>query len=121
MPSVPSSTPLKDSLPHGLDRADGLSGRIGTPTPSGAISYESAGGKGIDQIAIQELPSSPTMERAEQCTIRKSYIGSYSEMLNRWGLYSRGSLVVDSYGYGYRILNVNLSHVAGKGDIGQLD
>jgi hypothetical protein len=121
MPSVPSQTPSFDNLPHGSDRADGLSGRLGTPTPTNAITYESGLGVGYNSIPIQELSSSPTMERAEQCTIRKSFTGSYPEMLNRWAVYPRGTLVVDSGNNYYRVLNTTLTRLAGKGEVGQLD
>lgn len=122
MPSVPSFYPSTDNLPHGLDRADGLSGRLGTPTPAAAISYDSPnGGTTVNDIPINELASSPSMERAEQCTVRKSFTGAYAEMLNRWTVYPRGTLVVDSGGNFFRILNTNLQHMAQKGDVGQLD
>ena len=122
MPTVPNSYPSTDNLPHGVDRADGLGGRLGTPTPADAISYDSPdGGLTVDQIPIQELSTSPTMERAEQCTIRKSFTGSWTEMLNRWAVYPRGTLVADSGNNFYRILNTNLSRIQGKGEVGQLD
>lgn len=121
MPSVPNQIPSFDNLPHGIDRADGLSGRLGTPTPANAITYESGLGSGYNSIPIQELSSSPTMERAEQCTIRKSFTGSYPEMLNRWAVYPRGTLVVDSGNNYYRVLNATLTRIAGKGEVGQLD
>ena len=122
MPSVPNSIPSTDSLPHGIDRADGLNGRLGTPTPAAAITYESPnGGADSNSIPIQELSTSPTMERAEQCTIRKSFTGSWTEMQNRWAVYPRGTLVADSGNNFYRILNTNLSRLQGKGEVGQLD
>lgn len=118
MPSVPSFIPSADSLPHGLDRADGLGGRLGTRTPAGAVSFDSPNGKNTSPT-IEEDPTSPTMERAEQCTVRKSYTGAYDEMLNRWTVYPRGTLTVDS-GYNFfRILSTTLSHMAG--DRGRLD
>lgn len=61
------------------------------------------------------------MERAEQCTVKKSFTGSYQEMLNRWVVYPRGTLVVDSGNNFFRVLNTTLTHLAQKGDVGQLD
>lgn len=119
MPSVPSFTPSTDRLPHGLDRADGLNGRLGTPTPVAAVKYQ--GPNGTIVAPIEELSSSPKMERSEQCTVSKSFTGPYDELLNRWVVYPRGTLVVDSGNNFFRILNANISHTQGKGEIGQLD
>lgn len=123
MPSIPSFTPSTDNLPHGLDLADGLNGRLGTPSPAGAVKFDTPNGENVDSslIPIEETADSPNMERSEQCTVRKSFTGDYNEMLNRWIVYPRGTLVVDSANNYFRVLNTTLSRLAGLGSVGRLD
>jgi hypothetical protein len=103
---TPSTSVLTDVLPKGIDWADGLSGRIGTPLPSNAISVEnSQGGTTLDTVSIEELPDSPELEIAEQGTCRHRYTMPYNTALLFSQIYARGSLVQDSYGNQFRVLS----------------
>ncbi len=101
-------------LPWGFDRADGLEGRAGTATPSGAIVIQGGGGvTNIDDMALEELPDSPEIERAEQATITKTYRMSWNEALTRISFLGRGSLVYDSFGNLYLVLSAHIKHEQG--------
>lgn len=101
-------------LPYGFDRADGLSDRLGTATPAGAIMVQSAGETiNIDNLPLEELPDSPEIERAEQATITHTYRTSWSEGLNYINFLGRGLVVQDSYENFYLILSASLKHETG--------
>ena len=106
-------------LPYGFDRADGVTelpggGTQGTATPTGSILLQGAGGPAtIDDIAIEELPDSPDIERAEQATISKTYRMAWSECLNRIAYLGRGAVVYDTFGNYYLILSASIRHEAG--------
>lgn len=119
MPSVPSSTPSTDNLPKGLDRADGLSGRLGTRTPSGAVAYNTKSGNSISNVPIEEDPGSPTLERGEQCTVRHRFTMAWQQGLSYWSVYGRGTLLEDDEGNFFRVLNTTITHV--KPDLCVLD
>lgn len=50
------------------------------------------------------------MERAEQCTVRHRFTMDWQEALNRWSIYSRGTLLQDSASNFYRVLVCNIQH-----------
>lgn len=92
-------------LPTGFDRADGLDGRLGTATPAGAINADSASGTtSIDDIPIEELPDSPTMERAEQATWTHRFRMSLQEAKTRILSLGRGTVREDSFGNLFTVL-----------------
>ena len=129
MPSVPSGTASITNLPQGFDRADGLQGRIGQATTgltafaNGSTSASTGSSDIPDQstsvILLNEAADSPTMERAEQCTIRHRYITNSGDALARWNLYPRGTLVVDSFNNYYRVLSCTYNRL--RGDTVALD
>lgn len=101
-------------LPYGFDRADGLVGRLGTATPAGAIRVQENGAAiDISNMSIQELPDSPTIERAEQATITHVYRMSWSEAVTRIGFIGRGAVVTDSTGNYYLVLSASIQHEQG--------
>lgn len=112
MPTVPNSTLTLDNLPQGVDRADGLGGRLGTATINLSVSTPD-GGDTIDFIPINEAPDSPTIERAEQATCTHKYTLSYNEGINRLNIYGRGTLVRDSFYNYWRVLSTSLQRVRG--------
>ena len=87
-------------MPLGIfERADGLSGRPGTPTPEGAIKVSDANGATeIGDISIEEDPESPEIERAEQATITHKYRLPWEEALNRLTFLGRGVIYNDPSG-----------------------
>lgn len=101
-------------VPYGFDRADGLEERLGTATPTGAIRIQS-GGETIDivDLPLEELPESPEIERAEQCTVSKTYRTSWDDALTRIATLGRGVVVEDSYGNLYLILSASIQHEQG--------
>lgn len=108
MPNVPSSEVVNDNLAAGLDRNDGTGGRGGTPSLAAQIEVHTAGGvTDIENIPFEELDDSPTIVRGEQATITHHFRGSQSEAMNRLGIYGRGALQRDSYGYFYRVLETS--------------
>jgi hypothetical protein len=106
------STATPGSLPSGLDRADGLEGRLGTPTPEGSIFIESSSGTGL--IPIEELPDSPEIERGEQSTIVHRFRMSWAEALQQISYYGRGSILTDSKGIVSRVLTAKIQHEKGE-------
>lgn len=101
-------------LPSGFDRADGLYGRLGTPTPVGAVEADRAGATmTVDQVGPEELPDSPTIERGEQATISHEYETSWEDGLTRIVGLGRGLLQVDSGGNLTKMLSASIRHVKG--------
>jgi hypothetical protein len=102
-------------LPNGFDRADGLEGRLGTPTPSGSISAASPDGSGgVAEVGrIEEAPESPSIERAEQATIQQTLLMPWAEALNRIVFEGRGKVVQDSFGNIYKVLSARIEHRPG--------
>ena len=118
MPTVPNSTLTLDNLPQGIDRADGIGTgtyggpKLGTAT-TGLSVFTPDGTNTTEAIPLNELPDSPTIERAEQGTCTHKYTLSYSEGLNRLQIYGRGTLVRDS-GFNYwRVLSSSLQRMRG--------
>lgn len=101
-------------ITHGFDRGDGLAGRLGTPTPEGAILVQSANGATtVPEIAIEEYPDSPEIERAEQATITHRFRMSWEECLSRINFLGRGNTYQDSYGNLYLVLSAKIQHEEG--------
>lgn len=105
MPNVPNNEIQSAGIRSGLDRNDGTNG-FGTASTAGliVINYAS-GGTTINSIKVEEMPDSPTIERAEQCTVTHRYLTSYRNALNLVAIYGRGALVVDSGANYYRVLS----------------
>ena len=116
MPRVPPSTYSNDNLPKGINRADGLGGRLGIATV-GRVVNTPDGGNTPDSIPINELPDSPTIERAEQGTVTHKYSMSYTEALNRCAIYGRGTMVVDEAANYWRVLSSTVQYVRGDSAI----
>ena len=102
-----------DPLPSFWDRADGETVPIGDPTPAGAVVIDSSDGPDTD-ITIQEHPDSPTMERAEQCTITHKFDMSWAEAKNRIQYYGRGTPLVDTDGNNSIVLSAVIQHQKGE-------
>jgi len=102
-------------LELGFDRADGLSGRNGTATPSGAVTAR-AGGQNIAvaDIPIEELPDSPTVERAEQATLTHRFRMSWEEALTQIQFLGRGLVREDSLGNVFKLLSASIQHEQGN-------
>lgn len=92
-----------------FDRGDGLVGRLGVATPAGTIRVQtSGGGTTVNDAKMAEMPDSPQIERAEQCTVVKRFKGGYNDALTRIaGLY-RGLVRVDSLGNVSQLLSTKL-------------
>lgn len=114
-------------LPMGLDFADGVtvlpvqpvgaSGTphvVGTPLPTADIFLYGNIGDG----KFEELPSSPKLERAEQCTCEHNLKMAWVDALSYWTLMPRGLIVSDSAGNIWRILSCDVTH--GEGTVGML-
>lgn len=89
----------KDSLflPNGLDYADGLAGRAGTPFKNGQLLVSQAGGAvDINSIATEEEPGYPTIERGEQCTIVHKFQMSLPNAYTKLHTLGRGCYLVDT-------------------------
>ena len=97
-------------VPVGWDRADGLEDRPGTPTPAGSIIISGAATDDAEGVAFEELPDSPTFERAEQATITHRFRCSFVEGLNRIQYIGRGTIWTDSYGWIWKILSSTLEN-----------
>ncbi len=97
-------------LPNGLDRADGLDGRVGTPTNQDAITIVTPFEADAEEITIEELPDSPEIERGEQCTIVHRYRMSWSEGISQISYYGYGTTLTDSYGNVSKVLNARIQH-----------
>lgn len=117
MPNVPVLTePITDNLPQGIDWADGLSGRIGTPSGDSVKVQSYNGASSTSGVQIEEDHDSPTLERAEQATCVHTYRMPYEEALNRIAIYGRGTLVTDSTGNIYRVLSSSLKRMGKEGN-----
>lgn len=85
--------------PNGLDRATGLGGLPGTPTPDSAIVVVPG------PYYFEELPESPQIERAEQATIVHRFRCDQATGQNLIVGLSRGFIQTDSGGNQTRILS----------------
>lgn len=116
MPDLPDF----DFPPCGFDRADGsqldsLGTPIGTPTPDAARQIRRSQGTQV----FEELPTSPEIERAEQCTVKHTFRGEYDQLREILKACNRGTFTKDSLGNYYRVLSAALSRL--RGDMCQLD
>lgn len=95
------STGYDPSIPAmGLDWMDGIGGRLGTPTPDGAVS-----GAPDQTTDPEEDPNSPELERAEQGTVRHTQSLSWDDAITYANGLGRGTFVTDSFGNQFRILS----------------
>lgn len=100
-------------LPCGFDRADGLDGRPGTPAPAGSIKVQQGGESvSIDEVAIEEFPDSPIIERAEQATVTHKFRMAWNEALTRIAGIGRGQIRTDSAGNIFLVLSATLQRQA---------
>ncbi len=114
MPNIPTNNPITDNIASGFDRNDGTLGKGGNVTPAANIIVTAAGGvTDIKNIQINELPDSPTIERAEQGTIVHNYRMPYVTAMQRIMVYGRGALVTDSGGNFYRVLSSSIQYQKG--------
>ena len=104
MPSVPNYTLVTQGVRSGLSRNDGTNG-FGTATKPIQVAINDVTGPttNIDIIPTQEADDSPTIERAEQCTVRHVYKGSYNNCIALLAIYGRGVLITDDFGNYYRV------------------
>lgn len=106
---------VADGLPHFLDRADGTdfgAGPVGAPTPAGAITIQ--GPLGATDYEIQEDVDSPTLERAEQATITKSFHDlTWADACTRILSLGRGGILIDRYNNQIRILSSTIQSQRG--------
>jgi hypothetical protein len=98
------------SLPNGFDRADGLSGRPGTPDAGLAVVDTPSGTVTPENIQIEEMPDSPDIERAEQATINKRFRMGWWESINRLTALGRGTILTDSFGNVTKVLSASVKH-----------
>lgn len=102
------------AIETGFDRADGLAGRNGTPTPAGAITARYNGNDvEVSALPIEELADSPTIERAEQGTITKKFRMPYTEALTQIQWLGRGLVREDSLGNVFKLLSATITHESG--------
>lgn len=103
------------SLPSGFSRADGLSGRPGTPTPAGAVTIDTAAGTklAVTEAPVEEHPDSPEIERAEQATITHKFSMSWDEAVTRMTFLGRGLVETDEFGNGTKLLSAKICHKPG--------
>ena len=100
-------------LPLGFDRADGNAGRVGTPSPFGAVQADSNGltGNVADVVLnIEEATDSPTIERAEQGTVTHKFILSWEEAKVRIQFLGRGTVREDSFGNVFKVLSASIQY-----------
>ena len=110
---------LPFNIPSGYDRADGVTplpiqpygtggtSTVGTATPAGALVVQGPGGGGF---VVQESTESPTIERAEQCTVEHTLKDmTWLNALQCLGSLGRGAFMQDSFGYIWRVLSSKIS------------
>jgi hypothetical protein len=103
-------------LNTGLDRGDGIDGRIGTPTPVDAVTADGPDGSygTVDEVVpIEELPDSPTIERAEQATLTHKFRMPWTEAVERIKYLPRGLIREDSFGEVYKLLSSTVQYEKG--------
>ena len=61
---------------------------------------------------FEEDPDSPTLEFAEQCTVTHKYHGDWQTIQTL--IVSRGTYLIDSFGYLYRVLSCTIAHQSGN-------
>lgn len=102
------------SLPAvGTDRLgqDGL--KLGTQSPIGDVTVDSAGLEGIELFEIQEYPDSPEIERAEQCTVTHRFVCSWDDGLTYSDIYPRGAVFADHNGDLFKVLSSKIQSKKG--------
>jgi hypothetical protein len=115
MPNVPTNV-LVTGLASGLDRQDGLGGRGGTPTNLSLVTVNGPSGlTTAAMLPIEESKESPTIERAEQCTVRHVYNLPWTQAQNYLASYARGALVTDAFNNFYRVLSSEIQYQGAKG------
>lgn len=94
--------------PCGNDRADGLNGNPGTPTPDDAVVYQPA------PTFLEELPESPQIEFGEHNTYVHSFKTDEANAYEILGGTPRGTILVDSEGSQYKVLTTQLDFQKGN-------
>jgi hypothetical protein len=100
-------------VPNGLDWADGLSGRPGSPTSSKALIIQQSG-TAIPGVVIEEAPDSPEIERGEQATIRHRFRMDFLTASIYLAGLGRGVLLQDSFGNISKIQTTTLRRMTGN-------
>lgn len=108
-------------LPVGIDYADGttsLPGQpygtgspaiVGTPLPTAQLQWWTSGG--FETNFVEEMPGSPSLERAEQCTCQHIVKMPYAEGLSYWTQMARGTIVNDTSANVWRILSCEIKRI----------
>lgn len=94
--------------PNGFDRADGVEGRPGTPTPDGGIGVNTSLGNDAGGYFLEEEPDSPEIERAEQGTIVHKFKCDKATAYALISTIGRGYTLEDSAGNTSRVVNSRL-------------
>lgn len=102
---------MADSPPPGFYRADGLQGRLGTPTPGSAVGFNTSGY--AYQGFIEEMPDSPRIEFGEQATFVHTYKMDANNAILIANSYFRGAITIDQSGLLYCVLSVNFNRQKG--------
>lgn len=99
-------------LPNGLDYADGIDGRPGSPSPASAVIWNQAS-TAVANLIFEEDPDSPEIERAEQATLRHKFTVDWGTGLAYIAVLGRGNLMQDSAGNITKILSSTLTREKG--------
>lgn len=93
--------------PNGFNRADGLNGFSGTPTPEGSRIVKPS------TAIFEEMADSPEIERGEQGTIVHRYKCDYQTAKDIIVGNGRGTMLEDSYGNITKVLSSKLEYQKG--------
>lgn len=104
------SAEFTEFQPSGYDRATGIGGLPGTPTPGGVILYKN---NAETNRFFEEQPDSPNIERAEQTTIVHRFNVDKTTGLTYIQALQRGQMMTDSEGNLTKILSSNLDYQKG--------
>lgn len=99
-------------IPNGLDYADGIDGRPGSPSPASAVIWNQAS-TAVTNLIFEEDPDSPEIERAEQATLRHKFTVDWGSGLSYIATLGRGNLMQDSTGNITKILSSTLTRDKG--------
>ncbi len=96
----PSGIP-SEAVPNGLDWADGLDNRPGTPTPDNAILVAGS-------VSLEEFRDSPEVELGQQGTVQHRFRMPYELGKIYLAALNRGTYLEDSFGNITRVLTARL-------------
>lgn len=93
--------------PSGIDRADGIDGQPGTPTPVGARQIQPS------PSFFEELPDSPEIEIGEHLTFVHRFKTDYNNAIEILNGNPRGTVLLDSSGNQSKVLTAQLTYQKG--------